>query len=160
VRDRVFVWDRVSDPVSPSEARSFAGVRYGTQVKVRRLGSRTGSCTRCGVRRDRRTRGSLARHRHCHRRGSRVIPAAEAIGLPAMRRPAPLACSARKEVIVKTNRRIGAAIALSTATLATAGLLLGFFARTPAVGLAVVGIVIGTGVARGAFSATDGSQRH
>lgn len=65
------------------------------------------------------------------------------------------------EVIVTTNRRFGAAIALLTAIAAAVGLLTGFLAATPAVGVAVVGIVIGTGVARGAFSANpEDSKRN
>ena len=58
-----------------------------------------------------------------------------------------------------TNKKIGAAITLCAAILAAVGLLIGFFSVTPAVGLAVVGIVIGTGVARGAFSATSETTR-
>jgi hypothetical protein len=50
------------------------------------------------------------------------------------------------------NKKIGAAIALVTAVLAAVGLLTGYFHIQAAVGLAIVGIVIGTGVARGAFS--------
>jgi len=50
------------------------------------------------------------------------------------------------------NRRIGGAIALVLAIVAAIGLLVGYFSIQPAVGLAVVGIVIGTGVARGVFS--------
>ena len=51
-----------------------------------------------------------------------------------------------------TNKKIGAAVALVTALIAAIGLLVGYFSIQPAVGLAVVGIVIGAGVARGAFS--------
>ena len=47
----------------------------------------------------------------------------------------------------------GAVIALVTAVLAAVGLLTGYFHIQAGVGLAIVGIVIGTGVARGAFSA-------
>lgn len=57
------------------------------------------------------------------------------------------------------NKKFGAAIALVTALLAAAGLLTGYFHIQPAVGLAVVGIVIGTGVARGAFSAAPGTKK-
>ncbi len=58
-----------------------------------------------------------------------------------------------------TNRKIGIAIVLVTAILAAVGLLTSFLNVTPAIGLAVVGIVIGTGVARGAFSATPDASR-
>jgi len=59
------------------------------------------------------------------------------------------------------NRKIGAAVALVTAIVAAIGLLTGYFNIQPAVGLAVVGIVIGTGIARGAFSSTpDASKRN
>ena len=59
------------------------------------------------------------------------------------------------------NKKIGAAIALATAIVAAIGLLTGYFSVQPAVGLAVVGIVIGTGVARGAFSSTpDAARKH
>ena len=81
--------------------------------------------------------------------------------MPAVRRDAPVTCSPGKEVIVTRNRKIGAGIALATAMLAAAGLLIGFFNIQPAAGLAVVGIVIGTGVARGAFSVTpDATKRN
>jgi hypothetical protein len=53
-----------------------------------------------------------------------------------------------------TNRKLGAAIALCTAVGAAVGVLAGYFNITPAVGAAVIGIVIGTGVARGMFSTT------
>ena len=59
------------------------------------------------------------------------------------------------------NKKIGAAITLSLAMIAAIGLLTGYFTIQPAVGLAVVGIVIGTGVARGAFSAApDANKRN
>jgi len=59
------------------------------------------------------------------------------------------------------NRKIGIVIVLVTAVVAAIGLLTGYFNIQPAVGLAVVGIVIGTGVARGAFSGTPGpSGKH
>ena len=51
-----------------------------------------------------------------------------------------------------SNKKIGAAVVLVTAVLAAVGLLTGYFHIQAGVGLAVVGIVIGTGVARGAFS--------
>ena len=57
------------------------------------------------------------------------------------------------------NRKIGIAIVLLTAVLAAIGLLTGYFGIQPAVGLAVCGIVIGTGVARGAFSATPDATK-
>jgi len=61
---------------------------------------------------------------------------------------------------VARNRKIGAAVALVTAIVAAIGLLTGYFNIQPAVGLAVVGIVIGTGIARGAFSSPpDTSKR-
>jgi hypothetical protein len=71
-----------------------------------------------------------------------------------MRPPAPVPCHAGKEVIVTTNRKLGAAIALVTAIVAAVGLLTSFLNVAPAIGLALAGIVIGTGVAGGAFSAT------
>ena len=57
------------------------------------------------------------------------------------------------------NKKIGATIVLVTALLAAAGLLSGYLHIQPAVGLAVVGIVIGTGVARGAFSAPPSTRK-
>ncbi len=53
-----------------------------------------------------------------------------------------------------TQRKIGAAIALVTALGAAIGTITRVLGITPAVGAAVIGIVIGTGVARGAFSRT------
>ena len=59
------------------------------------------------------------------------------------------------------NKTIGAAIVIVTALLAAAGLLTGYFSIQPAVGLAVAGLLIGTGVARGKFSGTpDASRKH
>jgi uncharacterized membrane protein (UPF0136 family) len=58
-----------------------------------------------------------------------------------------------------SHKKIGAAIALVIALLAAVGRLTGYFHIQAAVGLAIVGIVIGTGVARGAFSSTDASKR-
>jgi hypothetical protein len=59
------------------------------------------------------------------------------------------------------NKKIGAAIVLVTAIVAGIGLLAGYFSITPAVGLAVAGILIGTGVARGKFSAVpDANKRN
>ena len=57
------------------------------------------------------------------------------------------------------NKKIGAAIALITAVLAAVGRLTGYFHVQAAVGLAIVGIVIGTGVARGAFSSTPDANK-
>jgi hypothetical protein len=54
---------------------------------------------------------------------------------------------------MKSQRSIGAVIAMATALAAAIGLLTGYLNVQPAIGLAVAGIVIGTGVARGAFSA-------
>ncbi len=58
------------------------------------------------------------------------------------------------------NRKIGIVIVLVTAVIAAIGLLTGYFNIQPAVGLAVVGIVIGTGVARGAFSGSPDARKH
>jgi len=57
------------------------------------------------------------------------------------------------------NKKYGAAITLVTAIIAAVGLVVDFFHVQPAVGLAVVGIVIGTGVARGAFSRTPDEKK-
>ena len=57
------------------------------------------------------------------------------------------------------NKKIGAAFALATAIVAAIGLLTGYFSVQPGVGLAVVGIVIGTGVARGAFSGSPDAAK-
>jgi hypothetical protein len=50
------------------------------------------------------------------------------------------------------NKRIGIAIILVPAIGAAIGVVVGYLSITTAVGLAVVGIVIGTAVARGRFS--------
>lgn len=52
-----------------------------------------------------------------------------------------------------SNKKIGTVVVLVTAVLAAVGLLTGYFHIQAGVGLAIVGIVIGTGIARGAFSA-------
>ena len=52
-----------------------------------------------------------------------------------------------------TNRQIGTGIVLITAIGAATGVVLGILHVTPAVGAAVVGIVLGTAIARGTLSA-------
>jgi len=51
-----------------------------------------------------------------------------------------------------TNRRIGTAVTLGCALVAAVGLISGYLAQPIAAGIAVIGIVIGAGVARGNFS--------
>ncbi|HTS35682.1 MAG TPA: hypothetical protein VMH04_08430 [Candidatus Solibacter sp.] len=58
-----------------------------------------------------------------------------------------------------TNRKVGAAIALVCTSAAALGLVGGFLSITTAVGIAVIGIVIGTGVARGNFSSTPDTTK-
>lgn len=58
-----------------------------------------------------------------------------------------------------TNRKVAISIVLGTAIVAAVGLLTDYFSIQPAVGLAVVGIVIGTGVARGAFSSRPDAKK-
>ncbi len=50
------------------------------------------------------------------------------------------------------HRKLGVAIILVTAILAAIGAVAGFLGITSAVGLAVVGLLIGTAVARGRLS--------
>ena len=57
-----------------------------------------------------------------------------------------------------TNRKIGTAVVLVAAMMAAIGVVVGFLSITSAVGLAVCGIVIGTGVARGTFSSAPDSS--
>jgi len=57
------------------------------------------------------------------------------------------------------NKKVAIVIVLGTTIMAAVGLLTGFLSVQPAVGLAVVGIVIGTGVARGAFSASPDGKK-
>jgi len=52
------------------------------------------------------------------------------------------------------NREIGTAVVLVAAIVAAIGVVVGFLSITSAVGLAVCGIFLGTGVARGSFSNT------
>ena len=56
-----------------------------------------------------------------------------------------------------SNRRAGAAITVIAALGAVGLLVAGHVSITIAVGIAVVGILIGTGVARGKFSSTQNS---
>jgi len=58
-----------------------------------------------------------------------------------------------------TAKKIGIGIVLCTTVVAAVGVLTSFFTITTAVGVAVCGIVIGTGVARGAFSGTPDSKK-
>ena len=57
------------------------------------------------------------------------------------------------------QRKIGIAIVLVAAIAAAIGLFTGYFSITTGVGLAVVGIIIGTGVVRGAFSAVPDAKK-
>jgi len=57
---------------------------------------------------------------------------------------------------MSTNRQIGAGIVLMTAIGAAAGMVVGILPITPAVGVAVVGIVLGAAIARGGLSAKLG----
>jgi len=57
------------------------------------------------------------------------------------------------------RKKIAILIVLSTAVAAAIGVVTGFFTITTAVGIAVCGIVIGTGVKRGAFSATPNPKK-
>jgi hypothetical protein len=60
-----------------------------------------------------------------------------------------------------THSKLGIAIILVTSVAAAIGVVVGFLSITSAVGLAVVGIVIGTAVARGRFSsARDAEKRN
>jgi hypothetical protein len=58
-----------------------------------------------------------------------------------------------------TNRKLGAAISLATAIGAATGVIVGFLNTHTAVGIAVIGIVIGTGVARGMFSTVPNATK-
>jgi len=59
------------------------------------------------------------------------------------------------------NRKLGTAIVLVTAIGAAIGVIGGSFNITLAVGAAVIGIIIGTAVARGRFStAPDATKRN
>jgi hypothetical protein len=51
-----------------------------------------------------------------------------------------------------TNRKLGTAIVLVTAIGAAIGVIVGVLSITSAVGASVIGILIGTAVARGRFS--------
>jgi len=57
------------------------------------------------------------------------------------------------------NRKIGSAIAIIGALIAAGGLAVGAFSIQVGVGIAVVAILIGTGVMRGKFSATAQSGK-
>jgi hypothetical protein len=57
------------------------------------------------------------------------------------------------------HSKFGAAVALVTALGAASGLVVGYLNVRPAVGTAMIGIVIGTGIARGMFSTASKSQK-
>jgi hypothetical protein len=57
------------------------------------------------------------------------------------------------------QRKIGAAIAIVAALFAAVGLMAVHISSPIAVGIAVIGIVIGTGVARGNFSSTPDTTK-
>ena len=58
-----------------------------------------------------------------------------------------------------THRKVAIAITLVPAIVAAIGVVVGFLSITSAVGLAVVGLVIGTGVARGRFSSVPDATK-
>jgi hypothetical protein len=58
-----------------------------------------------------------------------------------------------------THRKLEIAIILVPALLAAIGVVMGILSITSAVGLAVVGLLIGTGVARGRFSSAPNATR-
>lgn len=58
-----------------------------------------------------------------------------------------------------TNRKLGTEIVLVTAIAAAIALIAGVLSITSAVGLAVVGLLIGTGVARGRFSSPSDATK-
>jgi uncharacterized membrane protein YfcA len=57
------------------------------------------------------------------------------------------------------NRKLGAAIVLVTAIGAAIGMIVGVLSITTAVGAAVIGILIGTAVARGMFSTEPNARK-
>jgi hypothetical protein len=57
-----------------------------------------------------------------------------------------------------SHQKSGAAIAISAALGSAIGLMTGYVSRPSAVGIAIIGIVIGTGVARGMFSPAPNSK--
>ncbi|HEY4962219.1 MAG TPA: hypothetical protein VII29_15275 [Terriglobales bacterium] len=59
-----------------------------------------------------------------------------------------------------TNRKRGTAITLVTPVGSAIGVVVGYLNITSAVGVAVVGILIGTGVARGVFSTAPNTKRN
>jgi hypothetical protein len=61
---------------------------------------------------------------------------------------------------MEQHRKIGAAIAFVAAVIAVIGLVAAHLSGPIAVGIAVIGIVIGTGVARGSFSSPDVTKKN
>ncbi len=60
-----------------------------------------------------------------------------------------------------TNKKLGTAIVLVPAIGAAIGVIVGVLSITTAVGVAVIGILIGTAVARGRFStAPDATKKN
>ncbi len=60
-----------------------------------------------------------------------------------------------------TNRKLGAAIVLVPAIGAAIGVIVGVLSITTAVGVAVIGILIGTAVTRGRLSTVpDGTKKN
>ncbi|MFZ0863655.1 MAG: hypothetical protein WCA27_22835 [Candidatus Sulfotelmatobacter sp.] len=58
-----------------------------------------------------------------------------------------------------SHQRAGAAIAILAAFGSVIGLMVGHVSSLVAVGIAVIGIVIGTGVARGKFSSAPNARK-
>ena len=58
-----------------------------------------------------------------------------------------------------TNNQIGVTITLIAAIAAAAGLLAGYLSHPVAADIAVIGILVGTGVSRGKFSGATGAAK-
>ena len=58
-----------------------------------------------------------------------------------------------------TNRKVGAAIAIVAALVAVAGITVAHLGVPISCGIAVIGIAIGTGVARGKFSSVPDTTK-
>src|SRR5450631_2530854 len=103
------------------------------------------------------TSASGLRRRRDRRIDRRLVPAQDN-GMSAMR--AGPSCARTEEAGMTTNRRLGTAITRVTPVGSAIGVVVGYLNITSAVGVAVVGILIGTGVARGAFSTAPNTKRN
>ncbi len=156
---RKFVWGRAHSPVPPSAAKRGVGVGYDEQIETYgiRHCARSGAGSGCGS--YGRARCYLAGNWNCDRHGAwRVVPALRKRVSRVRRTPS--GAPGKQRPVMTKQKSLGVAIVLIVAGGAALGLVTGHLSIVVAIGIAVSGILIGTGVARGKFSDPSGPGKN